>query len=255
MRSASWWIGSSGVAVPARSEGVRHETLEWGGVTIAYSWCHSRRRTLGITVRPDKRVAVRVPLGTPVREMRAFVTQRAEWVLKVWNRLDAAPGRQLPGYGLGSVFLYQGQEYCLEFETGQQRSLQLRGRFLVLTAPELPPEETVRGMIDKWYRRQALEIVEERSIACHRLLQAEGIPLPQIRIRPMKTRWGSYSYRTKRINLNLNLVRAPLACLDYVIIHELCHIKVRHHGTDFWRMVARYLPDYQAARRELKQYI
>ena len=70
----------------------------------------------------------------------------------------------------------------------------------------------------------------------------------------MKTRWGSYSYRTRRLTLNLNLVKAPSACLDYVIVHELCHIKVRHHGPDFWRMVARYRPDYLAERRELKNY-
>jgi len=54
--------------------------------------------------------------------------------------------------------------------------------------------------------------------------------------------------------LNLNLVKAPPACLDYVIIHELCHIKVRHHGPDFWRMVSRYRPDYLSERRQLKHY-
>ena len=187
--------------------------------------------------------------------MRAFVARRAEWVLKVWSKLDAAPGRQLPVYGIGAVFMYQGIELRLQFEAGIRRSLQQRDQLLVLTAPEMPSEDTVREMIDNWYRKQALEIVKERSAECHRLLQAEGIPLPQITIRSMKTRWGSYSYRTERINLNLNLVKAPPTCLDYVIIHELCHIKVRHHGPDFWRMVSRYLPDYLAVRRQLKQYI
>jgi hypothetical protein len=86
------------------------------------------------------------------------------------------------------------------------------------------------------------------------MMQVEGIPLPPITIRPMKTRWGSYSYRTRRITLNLNLVKTPPACLDYVIVHELCHIKVRHHGPDFWRLVSRYLPDYLSERGQLKQY-
>lgn len=239
----------------SRCDEIKYDSVEWAGVTITYMWCHSRRRTLGVTVRPDKSVSVRVPLRTPVKEIRAFVTRRAEWVLKVWRKQDARPSQQQQAYGSGAVFMFQGKEYRLEFETGSRRTLHLREGFLVLTAPEIPPEETVRRMIDNWYRKQALEIVKDRSIECHRMMQGEGIPLPPITIRSMKTRWGSYSYRTRRITLNLNLVKTPAACLDYVIIHELCHIKVRHHGPDFWRMVSRYRPDYLSERRQLKQYI
>lgn len=240
--------------VACRGDEIRHDLIERAGVTIEYSWCHSRRRTLGITVRPDKSVSVRVPLRTPLKTIRGFVVRRADWVQKVWNNLDAEPVQSEQGYGRGSIFMYQGQALRLEFETGGCCSLQQRGQFLVLTAPEIPPEETIRRLIDGWYRKQALEIVKERSIECHRMMQATGIPLPAITIRAMKTRWGSYSYRTGRITLNLNLIKAPVSCLDYVIIHELCHIKLRHHGPDFWRLVSRHLPDYLSERRQLKQY-
>lgn len=233
----------------------RHDSVQWAGTTIAYSWCRSRRRTLGITVRPDKSVSVRVPLRTPLEEIRSFVMDRAEWVLKVWRKLDAGPVRREQDYGRGAMFMYRGDAYRLEFTTGLRRSLILHDGLMILTAPGIPSEETVRRTIAGWYREQALEIVKERSIECHRLMLGEGIPLPPITIRTMKTRWGSYSYLTRRITLNLNLVKAPQSCLDYVIIHELCHIKVRHHGADFWRMVSRYVPDYLAVRRQLKEYI
>ena len=108
-------------------------------------------------------------------------------------------------------------------------------------------------MIEKWYRKQAVEIASERSVVYHSMMHSEGIPLPPITIRSMKTRWGSYSYTTKRIALAINLIKMPPACLDYVIIHELCHIKVRHHGPDFWRMVSRYCPHYMSVRKMLKQ--
>lgn len=238
----------------SKSDEIKHDSVELNGVTIAYNWCHSRRRTLGITVRPDKSISVRVPMRTPVKEIRAFVIHRSEWVLRVWKKLDARPTQQQQGYGSGAIYMYQGQAFRLEFETDRLRSLHLRDGFLVLTAPEIPSEETVRGMVDSWYRKKALEIVKERSIECHRMMKEEGIPLPPITIRPMKTRWGSYSYRTRRITLNLNLIKALPACLDYVIVHELCHIKVRHHGPDFWRMVSRYRPDYLLERSQLKQY-
>jgi predicted metal-dependent hydrolase len=229
--------------------------VEWGGVTIGYGWCHSRRRTLGMTIRPDKSVSVRVPMRTPVRDVRAFVTQRAEWILKIWKKMDAQPARPEQGYCEGSIILFQGRGLRLVFETGTPCSLRLRDGVLLLNSPDPPSEESVRRMIEGWYGQQMLEIVRERSTACHRSMQEEGIPLPSISIRFMKTRWGSYSYRTGRITLNLSLIKAPPACLDYVIIHELCHIKVRHHGADFWRMVARYRPDYLSERRQLRQYI
>lgn len=246
--------GSNGVCVLSRGEAINYDSVEWGGTTISYSWCHSRRRTLGITVRPDRSVAVRVPLRTSLKVIRAFVSGRAEWVLNVWKRQDAKPIQQQQEYCRGAVFMYRGDAFSLEFARGPQRSLQLHDGLLILTAPEILPEDTVRGMIDRWYRKQAVEIVRERAVECHRLMSGEAIPLPLITIRSMKTRWGSYSYSTRRIALALNLIKMPPACLDYVIIHELCHIKVRHHGPDFWKMVSRYCPGYLAVRNLFKQF-
>lgn len=239
----------------SKSDEIEYDSVEWTGVVIEYSWCHSRRRTLGITVRADKLVSVRVPLRTSIKEVRKFVTSRAEWVLNVWKKLDKRLPRHQQYYCRGAEFMYLGETIRLEYSKGTDRTLQLHNGLLLLTTPEIPQEETARRMITRWYRKQAEDIVKQRSIECHYLMQAEEIPLPPITIRSMKTRWGSYSYKTKRISLSINLIRMPLTCLDYVIIHELCHIKVRHHGPDFWRMVSRYCPNYLAERTLLKQYV
>lgn len=237
-----------------KNDETKYDSVEYSNVTITYSWCHSRRKTLGITVNHDKSVSVRAPLRTPVKTIRTFVTNRAEWVVSVWRKLDTRQTKQHQDYSRGSSFMYQGNALQLEFTTGLQSSLFVHEGLLIMTVPEIPTVEIVRRMIDVWYRSQATEIVKERSVECHRLMHDLGIQLPPITIRPMKTRWGSYSYHTQRICLNLNLIKTPQKCLDYVIIHELCHIKVRHHGPDFWRMVGRYFPDYLKVRRELKQY-
>jgi predicted metal-dependent hydrolase len=197
---------------------------------------------------------VRVPPRTSLKAIKAFVTNRAEWIVKIWNKQKAKPAQQEQSYHHGAVFMHQGDVYTLEFANGTHRSLQLHDGLLILTSPEMPSEATVRSMIEKWYLKQAIEIVKEQSVECHCLMQIEGIPLPPITIRSMKTRWGSYSYRTRRIALALNLIKMPPLCLEYVIIHELCHIKVRHHGPDFWLMVARYCPNYLSARKMLRQY-
>ena len=222
---------------------------------VTYCWCRSRRKTLGITIQPDKTVAVRVPTRTSAAAIREFVTNRAEWILKVWKIFDAAPVFQNQGYYRGAKFMYQGKAYQLEFTKGPHVSLHLHEDLFVFTCPDIPLENVIRKTITTWYRKQALEVVKARSIECHRMMNGENIPLPPTSIRSMKTRWGSYSYHTKKIALNLNLVRAPQACLDYVIVHELCHIKIRHHKTDFWNMVRRYVPNYQELKKQLKLYI
>jgi predicted metal-dependent hydrolase len=145
----------------SKVEEIKYDSVEFEGIAIAYSWCRSRRRTLGITVRKDKSVSVRVPLRTATKEVRAFVTNRVEWVLKVWKKLDK---RQTPQqqqqYMRGAVIMFKGEAYRLEFTKGPQRSLQLHDDLLILTFPEIPSEDTVRKMITHWYRTQAVEIMK-----------------------------------------------------------------------------------------------
>jgi predicted metal-dependent hydrolase len=141
--------------------------------------------------------------------------------------------------------------YRLTLELSTAESVSLRGDELVVAAMGGPDHRTTRRLINAWYCDQALHLFREREIECHRRMEAEGIPLPPIVIRSMKSRWGSYSYRTGRISLNLHLIKAPLACLDYVIIHELCHIRARHHGPGFWKLVERYEPGHAGLRKQL----
>jgi predicted metal-dependent hydrolase len=225
-------------------------------VTVSYRYCYSRRRkTLGVTVRPDLTVAVRAPLGTSIDAIRDFVRRHSAWIAKVRLKFASHTPKEPKQYQHGAMIPFQGYEYCLVIEAGEGEQVAIKGESLVVTTPAAPSSEQVRGVVDAWYRERAVEIFRERAHECHRQMQAEGFLLPRIAIRAMSSRWGSYSYRTRRITLNLNLVRAPQTCLDYVIIHELCHIKVRHHGPGFWKLVGRYVPDYAHQRTLLKAYI
>ncbi len=222
------------------------------GVTISFHYCRSRRGSLGMTVRRDKSVWVRVPLATPLDEIRAFVRRKAAWIQLVWQRLDNRPSKNGQEFRNGAMFPYQGREYLLRVERGAGEAVSLRGHELVVCTSQGDDHEQLAGVIDAWYRRRAVELFGERARECHRRMEAEVFPLPPLVIRSMKSRWGSYSYRTGRICLNLNLIKAPLPCLDYVIIHELCHIRVPNHGPHFWTLVSRYAPDHAQLRRHLR---
>lgn len=234
---------------------MREDTVVSDGVPITYRYCHSRRRTLGMTVRPDRSVTVRVPLRTPLHEIREFVAARASWVQRVWERFERRSPAQPQRYEEGATFLYRGEARALTLRHGAPESVRLSDSSLVVTLPEGSSPRRLPELVDAWYRERAAEVFAERLAACHRRMFAEGVPLTPVTIRPMKSRWGSYSYRTRRVTLNLNLIKLPPACLDYVIVHELCHVTARHHGPGFWRLVGRYVPDYAAIRRQLRAFV
>ena len=235
--------------------GWHEDMVEWDGTVIPYRYCHARRRTLGMTVRPDRSVSVRVPLRTPLAAIREFVARRGAWIIKVWARFDGNSPAPVQSFEKGAPLLYQGAQLSLALEPGPAVSVQLRDDRLVVVTPEEPSPVHLSHLIDSWYRARAAEFFRERLIACLGRMQLGETPLPPLLIRPMTSRWGSYSYRTRRITLNLNLIKLPVACLDYVIVHELCHITVRHHGPAFWALVGYHVPEYASLRRQLNTFI
>lgn len=242
-------------AVPARTHGYLADSVVAGGVEIAYRYARSRRRTLGVTVREDLSVDVRVPPATPLADIRAFVAARAAWILRARERVaKRPPPPPKPRHLHGEPHRYLGREYRLEIRKGTADSVRVEGgAFLVETRRE-PTEGSVERILEGWYRRQAERLFAERIAHWHRVMAAEGLAEPSLKVRRMTSRWGSFSTRYRRVTLSLLLVRAPLACVDYVVLHELCHGRYLSHGPRFWKLVGKYMPDYAERRRTLNGY-
>ena len=208
----------------------KKETVDAGsGVVVCddaevpYVIRRSKRRTVGITVHPDRSVVVRVPLRVSLPNIRAFVHARAAWIGKARAHFEQRPPRKPPpGYHSGEMHRYLGQEYRLVPSHGRSDSVELLVGCLCVTTRLPPTPERVKHQLEGWYREQAEVVFRERLAAAHRRLAGEGIPYPELRIRKMTSRWGSCSSAASRINLNLWLVKAPPDCIDYVVVHELC---------------------------------
>jgi predicted metal-dependent hydrolase len=192
-------------------------------------------------------------LGTKPGAVRRFVLERAGWIARVRRRfLQHVPSQPLL-YRSGETHLYAGRQYQLEVKQGEKdRVTCLSGRLLV-TSRHRPTEERTKKLLDAWYQTRAEILFHDRLSACQRIAAQEGIPLPVLRIRKMRTCWGSFSPRG-RMTLNLLLIMAPVECLDYVILHELCHHKVGRHGPRFWGLLTRLMPDCKERKRELNSH-
>lgn len=229
------------------------DSVRWGNTTIPYRYSYAKRKTLGISVHPDLTVTVKAPEGTPPEAIREKIRQRGPWIKQAWRDFELyLPKQPVRQYVSGETHRYLGRQYRLKVVEGDVPSVRcLRGYFWVVTTDTSPVR--VEQLLENWYREHARAIFKERLDVCLRMAAREGVQEPMLRIQKMTSRWGSCSEKG-RILLNLELIKAPKDCIDYVIIHELCHLKEKHHGPKFWRLLEKLMPDYEDRRKKLNMF-
>lgn len=227
-------------------------TIIYGTAAITYDLTFTRRKTLGIIVTSDSQVNVRAPIGTPVEEIDRIVQKRAAWITRKQREFESYPPKLPPRqYLSGENHFYLGKQYRLNITVGTPPSVELtRGRLLITVRDDDPGR--VKHQLTEWYRRQARRVFAERLEACYPKIQPYDVPYPEIKIRLMRKRWGSCT-AAGRINLNLRLIQAPIPYIDYVIIHELCHLKEHNHSRAYYTLLDHLLPDWRELREGLNQ--
>lgn len=230
------------------------DVVTWGTVEIPYAFQFSQRKTLAISVHPDLSLTVNAPLGTSPETIREYVFRRGGWISRALRGFEQFLPKQPPRrYISGETHRYLGRQYRLKLEQGTTKSIKcLRGCLWVTTKDE-PTPERAKSMLESWYRAHAKVVFADRLLACHKRVAREGIDLPSMVIRQMTGRWGSFS-SAGRITLNLALIKAPRDCIDYVIMHELCHFKEKHHGPRFWNLLSHVMPEFEERRARLNMY-
>lgn len=226
--------------------------LQFGDALIEYEVVYAARKTLAIHVHPDLQVTVAAPLDTTETAVSAKVRKRAAWILRQQRELELylphIPPRQ---YVSGETHRYLGRQYRLKVSEGTPLSVKLTRGFLTAVVADKADTVQVQTLVDDWYRTQAKRVLSERLAAMRPRFARVGLPKePQLAIRVMKSRWGSCT-EAGVITLNLKLMQVPKAYIDYVIVHELCHLVEHNHGQRFYRLLDRMMPDWRTQRERL----
>lgn len=229
-------------------------SLRYGDELIAFSLRVQPARTaqrIAIHVEPDGRVRVDVPRETSDAAVQAALQRRVRWissqVAAVRERLAHAVPR---AHVSGESLLYLGRRYVLKVVVDESRDghVRLRGTRIEVAVAD-GDASRVRTLLDTWYRERAGEVLAARLAALAPLLHWVGTP-PPMQLRIMQTRWGSCS-PAGRLTLNPNLVKAPRECIDYVLIHELCHLGEHNHGPRFHRLLETLMPQWRSVKARL----
>lgn len=230
--------------------------VDFGRTRIEYRVRRSRRRrTVAISVDPSLGVLVTAPEGVPVHRLDGLVHDKAGWIVErlreVRRREHQLPPREFVS---GESYLYLGRSYRLKVvaEDGLGEPRLIGGRLCVPSQRALDgPERAsmVRATLESWYRLHASQRLPERVWRWSRLV---GVAKPRVDIRDQQRRWGSCDSQ-QTIRFNWRIIQAPMALVDYVVVHELAHLVERGHSRAYWALLGRVMPDYERRRVVLRK--
>lgn len=207
-------------------------------------------RSIAIHVEPDGRVVIDAPMQAADPDVRSAAIRRLAWInrrlMEIENRQKMLTPRE---YVSGETAVYLGRRYRLKVTISKgANQVRLRGGYLEVAVNDRSPE-IVRQELETWFQARAKELLPRRlAMMCGQLKWVKTTP--SLSIRRMSRQWGSCSPHG-RIALNVDLVRAPRECIDYVLLHELIHLREHNHGPAFYRILERHLPDWKRIKTRL----
>lgn len=229
--------------------------IEFGNRRIPYYLTRRKRKRIRIRVAPDLTVSVSAPLRAKDEQIERVLTQKARWIARKLDEIkDFHPLPAPKQYVSGETFCYLGRQYRLKVETGEKSPAKLKGKFLYVSVPDKQDRDAVKKMVESWYRQRAEQTFTRYQKKCSDVVGRHGIPKATLTLRKMRTRWGSCSSKG-RITINTNLIQAPVHCIEYVIMHELCHLKHHNHSPAFYKLLTQCMPDWQKRRQVLQKIV
>lgn len=223
--------------------------IMFGSEIIEYTLQYTNRKTLGITVKPDMMVQVTSPIDVPQDKIKEKLRQKAPWIIKQKSFFLAfhpkTPERKFVS---GETHFYLGRQYRLKIQTDEKESVKLKGKFIEVTVVDRSNAST---LLKAWYLDHARAKFHELANSLIVQFSKYNVKPTSIILRNMPSRWGSCTPKGKII-LNPELIKAPKRCIEYVIIHELCHLVHHDHTQKFIDLQTKEMPDWSKWKTKLE---
>jgi predicted metal-dependent hydrolase len=237
-------------------EPVKKLEILYGAHKISFSLIYKDRRTIKISVNPDRQVEVTAPRGAPVEKIIEKVRKRAGWILKQKNYFSSFyPGETAGKYLSGETHRYLGRQYRLKILPANKNNVKLIGKYILIHSRHKDDGNYNKKLLYEWYKKKAENTFKRLLDEHFPKVRKYGIQCPLVKVKWMKSRWGSCKYEKNKILFNTQLIKAPSHCVAYVIVHELCHLKYPHHNKEFYNFLDLVMPDWQERKKKLEKVL
>lgn len=223
----------------------------YGKYQYEYELIRQERKTLSLTVRPDLSIVVKCPIAAGNAMIEEFLKNKWQWMekqLAYFKKFQKT--KSIKEYVSGESFLYLGRQHQLFVKHAEDDRVVLqKGKLVFYSTLANNNKNYTKRFIDQWYRNRTREVFEERLMAMFSKFGYER--MPRLKIQKLAKKWGS-CYAGKYITLNPLLIQAPKNCIDYVITHELCHLKHKNHNKRFYALLDAKFPKWEKVKEALE---
>jgi len=228
------------------------QSITFGLKEIAFELEFSDRKLLGITVTPEMEVLVKAPVNSSFEKIEEIVRKRAPWIIKQQSFfLSFHPKQPARKFVSGETHLYLGRQYRLKTINEPIESVKLKGAYIEVTTPDKTRTE---ALVKAWYLAHAKVKFQQLATPLIERFKKYQVAPSSLVLREMPTRWGSCTPKGKII-LNPELIKAPKICIEYVIVHELCHLVHHDHTQKFFDLQTREMRDWEKWKQRLEMLL
>lgn len=227
--------------------------FQYGTKFIEFDVVFKKRKTMEISVEPPDMITVVAPIGTADEVIIEKTKSRAKWIVEqLFSFKDMQYQKINREFVNGESFMYLGRNYSLQIivdEKIKKSEVKLYHSKFYITVNK-KDDETIHKAMENWYRKKTKEKVEERINYYQKFFNA--MPTA-IKVKEQQKRWGSCTSKNKLL-FNWRCVMAKSNVLDYIIVHEMCHMYHKNHSKEFWELLNSVMPDYKSRKEWLKNY-
>lgn len=236
---------------------MEHYVIGEGEQEFSVTIVRKKVKNINLRVQRDMTVIVTADKRIERKRIFDFVHEKRDWILKHLHFFREQSERiQAVKNKYKDEILYLGG-YCsveLKLRAGQKNG-SIQGNQIVLFVRNKKNRGEYEKVLQMWYREQAKQVFSESLERLYPVVETFGVQFPTLTVRTMKSRWGSCMVQKNQINLNLQLIKMPISCIDYVMLHELIHFLYPNHGTEFKSFLTKYMPDWKERKKQLNEMI
>ena len=225
--------------------------IQYGTKEIRFSIASRKRKSIAVEVHPDTTVQIKAPLDCSIDDIKKVVSKRSKWIItqqKFFEQfLPETPKRE---YVAGETHNYLGRKYLLKIIISEAEKVKLKGGYLEVYVT-LNTEDIIKQVLTEWYYKRATKVFEKAYNQAFQKFHQYNIEKPTLQIKRMKKRWGSFT-PSGIIVINPELIKAANSCIEYVLIHEICHVIERNHSKKFYQLLEKIAPDWDLQAQPLK---
>ncbi len=228
-------------------------SIHYGTQEIFFELQRSGRKTLAIEVHPDSSVHIIAPKESSIQDIEQKVEKRAHWIIKQQHYFEQfLPRTPERNYISGETHYYLGKSYLLKVNLGVVNQVKLKaGKLEVVCKGEIR-QETVKKLLAQWYYQHAEKKFNALALEAYSKFKEYDFKMPNMEIRRMAKRWGSCNTIDK-ITINPEIIKTASKCIEYVLVHEMCHLVEPNHTKKFYNTLTAVMPNWQKWKDKLEQ--